>query len=100
MKRNRFLKRYGEEITDEEWEKAIEFLINYFPRETFMEIWGEIKKSGKTVATSWVPKFHMGIGLSIRNALRKGGFDWGDIALDCNWSILVEDAARKIISEE
>ncbi len=100
MKINRFPKDNFEEISEEEWNKAIEFLINYLPKETFMEIWETIKKSGKTVAFHWAAKFHMDFGLSVRNALRKGSFDWGDISLDSNWHRLAEDAIRNIISEE
>ena len=86
----------GKEITQEEWDEAIECVIQKYPEETFIEIWEAIKNEGD----SWSGKRHHGFGMDVRNTLRSSGLGWGSIALDSYWDDVIEDATRKVISEK
>lgn len=43
--------------------------------------------------SGWPAGEQFGIGLWVRNALRRGGFAWGDQTLDREWAGLIGEAA-------
>ena len=65
-------------ITDEEWENAVVFISGKMDDENIEKIKEDIKEQGE----SWWSIQHFGIGMDIRNMLRKGGFNWDDGAID------------------
>jgi hypothetical protein len=80
------------EISKEE--EAIQFLMDNIPKDCLKKVWIAFQNKG----CNWSWSVHMDFGMYVRNTLRKGGFDWGDLALDVLWSSLIEEAARRIES--
>ncbi|RLF58527.1 MAG: hypothetical protein DRN37_04935 [Thermoplasmata archaeon] len=80
------------EISEEDKEKAIQYLAKVFPKKTLKEVY-EISKKG------YLDMYHMGFGMAVRNALRKGGFKFNDIALDGYWDELITEAARRTVEK-
>jgi len=78
-------------ITDEERERAIQYLIAESPKGTLMMIYEEINKD-----TDWLIAHHFGIGMDIRNLLRAGGFIWLDPVLDHEWEPIVLEAVLRM----
>ncbi|HDN50226.1 MAG TPA: hypothetical protein ENG06_00450 [Thermoplasmatales archaeon] len=64
----------------------------FFPKNTLKEVY-EISKKG------YLDMYHMGFGMAVRNALRKGGFKFNDIALDGYWDELITEAARRTVEK-
>jgi len=77
-------------ITDDERERAIQYLIENVPEGTLMRIFEDIYKD-----PDWLIAQHFGIGVDIRNCLRAGGFEWSDTVLDHEWEPLLFEAARR-----
>jgi len=46
----------------------------------------------------WSLSMNLYFGMYPRNTLRKGGFDWGHLALDALWWSLIKEAARRVES--
>jgi len=82
----------GEEITPEEWNEAIECLIQKYPEEIFVEVWEAMKNEGD----SWSGKRHLSLGMDVRNTLRSSGFQWGSIALDHYWMIWLRMRQKRL----
>ncbi len=74
-----------------EKKKAVQYLIDNIPNETWENVAKEMKKDGP----DWGILNHHGFGTDIRNLLRKGEFDWGPMDLDEVWIKLVEKAVKK-----
>lgn len=81
-------------ISEEEREKAIQYLAGVIPRETLLKIYEEISKE-----PDWLIMQHFGMGAGIRNLLRAGGFAWGDPNLDHEWEPITLEAVRKVHGE-
>lgn len=79
-----------ESISQEEWNKAVLFLLNTLPLRFFRDIWKIMNKQGE----KWMINYHHGLGTRIRNILRKADFNWGNIALDDYWHKLLQDAVE------
>lgn len=78
-------------ISEEEREKAIQYLIEAVPRETLLQIYDKMLNE-----PDWLILQHFGIGLEIRNLLRTKGFTWGDANLDHEWEPITLEAVRKV----
>lgn len=70
--------------------KAITYLMDNIPAETWDAIAKEIRKKGPR----WWASHHLGFGMGVRNLLRKGGFNAGPL-LDDIWVELVEGAVKR-----
>jgi hypothetical protein len=79
-----------DKIGDEE--EAIQFLMDNIPKDCLKKVWIAVQNKGR----NWSWSVHMDFGMYVRNTLRKGGFDWGDLALDTLWNSLIEEAARRV----
>lgn len=75
-------------IPEQEINKAISFLIENLPYNTFHRY--------DVDNPSWWVTEHFGLGTDVRNLLRHGGFNWDDVTLDGLWYELFEKAARRI----
>lgn len=78
------------EISKEEKEKAIEYLMANIPKDCLEKVWIAVQNKESCLSLS----VNMHFGMYIRNALRKAGFYWGPHALDSLWFTLIEEAAR------
>lgn len=81
-------------ITEEEWERAINYIIEKLGKENLEKI-KELMKDEK-----WYIDCHLGLGVYIRNLLRMGGFKWNAIVLDENWVPLLEDAVAEVFGTD
>ncbi len=81
-----------DKISDEEQEKAIQFLMDNIPETCLKKVWIEVQNKEYFLSLS----LNLYFGICIRNTLRKGGFNWGSLALDALWGTLIEEAARRI----
>lgn len=77
-------------ISDEEREQAVQYLIENVPEGTLMRIFEEIYKKPDALIAQ-----HFGLGMSIRNLLRAGGFEWSDTVLDREWEPIMFEAVRR-----
>jgi len=75
----------------QERKKAVQYLIDNIPKET----WEEVVKQLKEMGTEWYIFQHHDFGMGVRNLLREGGFDWGPIEMDECWVELVKRAIRR-----
>lgn len=82
---------YAGVITDEEWQKAVLFINEKMDKDTIEKIKEDIKEKGD----AWWSIQHFGIGMDIRNMLRKGGFDWDDGAIDEYWAELLQEILKR-----
>lgn len=57
---------------------SLSFIVLGIDAETIDEIKKDLEEQGD----SWWVFHHFGIGMTIRNLLRKGGFDWADDTID------------------
>ena len=80
----------GKPITANEWTQAIAYLLDTIPLRFFRDVRAVIITEGQ----NWGLKRHLGLGMKIRNILREGGFQWGNLALDDYWYHLLEDAVQ------
>lgn len=80
------------EPDQEEIEKAILYLIKHIDEET----WEEIRKSIAESGDNWSVDQHFGIGLYVRNLIRKGGIPIDGIYLESRWNELIEEAMKRI----
>ncbi len=78
----------GEDISAEEWNRAIQCLLREVPSKVFKDIW---IKCYKTKEMSLLDAHHT-FGMDVRNLLRKNEFRWGSISLDQNWEAALEGA--------
>jgi len=78
-------------ISDEEWNKAVSFLLKKLDSELIEKIIDDIKKLGKD---DWIAQNHFGLGMHIRNLIRED-FEWGAITLDSEWDELLYDVIKK-----
>jgi len=85
--RDRLYKDNGEEIKDFEWERAIAVVLKNVPPDIIQDL-----AKAKEMDGNCLIKVHHTFGKEVRNLLRKDGFNWGAIALDQNWTGVVEDA--------
>ncbi len=81
------------EISDEEKDAAIHFLMDNISKDCLKKVFVAVQNKGSCWSSLLV---HMCFGMYVRNTLRKGGFDWGALALDALWSTLIEEAARRV----
>ncbi len=88
MKVPKLSKDNGEDISADEWNRAIKCLLQEIPSNVFKDIWQKCFKD-KTVDLS---SAHHTFGMDVRNLLRKNDFRWGAISLDQNWKAALEDA--------
>ena len=79
-------------ISDEERRKAVQYVVTNVPKETLLRIYEEISRD-----PDWLIFHHFGIGIDIRNLLRKGGFAWDDTTLDREWEPITLEAVRTVI---
>ncbi len=79
------------EISGEEKEEAIRYLMKNIPKDCLKKVWIAVQNKG----SCWSLLVRMDSGMYIRNTLRKGGFDWGPLAFDALWNTLIEEAARR-----
>lgn len=79
-------------ISDEERGKAVQYVVKNVPKETLLRIYEEISRE-----PDWLIMHHFGIGIDIRNLLRKGGFAWDDTILDREWEPITLEAVRTVI---
>lgn len=77
-------------ISDEERERAIQYLIENVPEGALMRIFEDIYKDPDLLILQ-----HFGIGMQVRNLLRAGGFAWSDTVLDREWEAITLEAARQ-----
>lgn len=84
------------EITEEEKEEAILYLMKNIPKDCLKKVFVLVQDKGHT----WWILVHSNFGTYVRNTLREGGFHWGAIALDHLWVMLIEEAARRVESQE
>ena len=82
-------------ISEQEKEKAIKYLIKNIPSKTLFELSKLIEHDGKT----WWIKHHHFFGMSVRNLLRKGGFNWSPLILDSIWVELIEVAVKEKVKK-
>lgn len=80
------------EISDEEKEDAIQFLMDNISKDCLKKVGVAVQNKG----SCWSLLVHMDFGMYVRNTLRKGGFDWGPYSLDALWSMLIEEVARRL----
>ena len=83
------------EVSQEDREKAIEYLIKKMPEDIMKQIWEEMQGIKDTELLHQ----HHGFGTQVRNFLRDGGFRWGAIALDMEWEDLIKKAAKQKFSK-
>jgi hypothetical protein len=74
-------------IPKEEFERAVEFLRKELSPNTMEEIRATMEASADFDIDR-----HFGIGMSVRNLLRKGGFEWDAVTLDGQWSRVLRAA--------
>ncbi|HUX99101.1 MAG TPA: hypothetical protein VMV49_06070 [Candidatus Deferrimicrobium sp.] len=79
------------EITTEDREKAITYLMTTLPDDTIQKVSQKIHEEGE----GYLMELHHGFGTQVRNLLRKGGFHWGAIVLDNEWDSLVLEAVKR-----
>ncbi|MDD3246712.1 MAG: hypothetical protein PHF18_07675 [Methanosarcina sp.] len=84
-------KRFYREIHGEEIESAINYLASNIPKAVLKEAFEKFEQN-----FDFVVEEHFGPGIYVRNLLRRGGFDWGDMELDCNWVYLLWEASKKV----
>ncbi len=65
--------------------------MDTIPKDCLKKVWIAVQNKG----SCWSLLVHMYFGMYVRNTLRKGGFDWGALALDALWGKLIEEAARR-----
>jgi hypothetical protein len=80
----------------EEWSRAVKYIQSRYSKNDFEKIWENVKENN----TDWRMKAYLGFGTGVRNALRDGGFSWGQISLESNWAVLMEDAARDLMCND
>ncbi len=80
------------EISKEEQEKAIQFLMDNISKNCLKKVRIAVQNKG----SCWSLSLNLYFGMYVRNTLRKGGFDWGPYALDALWSSLIKEAARRV----
>jgi hypothetical protein len=76
--------------SQEEWDQAVDYLQEHLPEETKAEVRIAMQDP------NWPVDYHHSFGMEIRNMLRDGGFDWGDIELEDNWDELVKEAVTPL----
>lgn len=86
---------YFHEISDEEIEDAIDYLASSIPENLLKEAFDLFQQDIKLISMS-----HFNVGIYVRNLLRKGGFDFGDIELDENWEYLLWRASKKVCGKK
>lgn len=87
--------RFYREICDEEIENAIDYLASGISENVLKEVFCLFQQDVKLVSRK-----HFGLGMDVRNFLRRGGFDWGDIELDENWIYLLWKASKKVCEKK
>lgn len=83
-------------ISDSKKQRAIRYLVETIPTDTFTELADVIREGGP----NWGIDQHFGAGLFIRNVLRTGGFSWDESILDEIWIELAEKAVTKKMGSE
>ena len=82
-------------ISEEEKERAIQYLMKVYPRKTLKDVYEVNKKD-----SMWVYSAHFDFGMGVRNTLREGGFEFGDIALDNYWADLIIEASFRVVKNK
>lgn len=65
-KKIKFVTCFGEEISEKEWNRAVEYLIQQYPEKTFAQVWEAMARKGN----DWATEAHFGFGMGVRNTLR------------------------------
>lgn len=76
-------------------QRAIRYLVETIPADTFDELAEVIREGGP----DWGIDQHFGAGLFVRNVLRAGGFSWNSVFMDENWSELAEKAVKEKLGD-
>jgi hypothetical protein len=87
--------RFYREIHDEEIENAIDYLASSISENVLKEAFGLFQRDVELVSRK-----HFSLGMDVRNLLRRGGFDWGDMELDENWIYLLWKASKKVCEKK
>lgn len=82
-------------VSDEEIEDAIDYSASSIPENVLKEAFDLFQQDIELISMS-----HFDLGLYVRNLLRKGGFDFGDVELDKNWEYLLWRASKKICGKK
>ncbi|WP_440946365.1 hypothetical protein ACSAZL_20295 [Methanosarcina sp. T3] len=88
-------KRFYREIQDEEIENAINYLASNMPADILKETFEKFEQN-----LDFAVEGHFGLGIYVRNLLREGGLDWGDMELDENWFYLLWKTSKKVCSKK
>jgi hypothetical protein len=88
-------KQFFREIRDEEIENAVDYLASGIPENVLKEAFDLFQQDVKLVSRE-----HFSLGMDVRNFLRSGGYDWGDIELDENWIFLLWKASKKVCEKK
>lgn len=76
---------------EREKKKAIQYLVDTIPADTFEEIAEAIRNGGP----DWGTAQHFGVGMFVRNVLRAGGFGDRLGEMDEIWTELIEKAVKE-----
>jgi|GEM_PF-1922781 len=86
-----FFQRFYREIRDEEIESAIDYLASSILENVLKETFDLFQQD-----VGLISRKHFGLGMDVRNLLRRGGFDFGDMELNDNWVYLLWKASEKV----
>jgi hypothetical protein len=88
-------KQFFREVHEEEIESAVNYLASSMPENILRKTFDLFQQDIELVSRE-----HFGLGMDVRNFLRRGGFDWGDIELDENWIYLLWKASKKVCEKK
>ncbi len=71
-------------------EEAIDYLL----RQISLEVLGQVDAHRDD--PTWFRDQHFGLGLWVRNSLRRAGFKWDDLTLDAEWPGLIVAVAERL----
>ncbi|MEA2069737.1 MAG: hypothetical protein U9O98_00450 [Asgard group archaeon] len=86
----------GHKITQEDWDKAVDYITSSLKPNFVEKVKKTIEKEGKL----WALDYKGSFGVYVRNLLRGAGFNWGEEALQKYWSWILEDAIAKYQKNE
>ncbi|MCQ3977073.1 MAG: hypothetical protein DPW09_26895 [Anaerolineae bacterium] len=68
--------------------------IDYLLRQISIEALGQVNAHRDD--PTWFGDQHFGLGLWVRNSLRRGDFKWDDLTLDAEWPALIVAMAERL----
>ena len=83
------MEHYSQDISPDERTRA----VTYVRKELSPNLINTIKEGLKR-EPNFLQSQHFGLGVSIRNLLRVGGFKWDDLTLDQQWRGIVSEAIK------